>query len=288
MNSVVEINGLHKSFSPLSKALRGIDLAVAQGEMVALIGPSGSGKSTLLRHIAGLTRGNRAAESRVGVLSKNIQQAGRLASDIRASRANIGYIFQQFNLVNRMSVIRNVLMGLLGRISRVRGGLGWFTRAEREAAINALHRVGMADYAYQRADALSGGQQQRVAIARALVQQAEIILADEPIASLDPESSRVVMDILQSINQQDGKTIMVTLHQVEYARNYCQRVVALRQGKLYFDGEASALSDSLLASIYGQSPQSGQQVDPHSAAGNKGKKNGKGQDDATLALARVG
>ena len=292
MNSVVKISGLHKSFSPPTKALNGIDLSVGQGEMMALIGPSGSGKSTLLRHIAGLTRGDRRADSRVDVFDRNVQLAGRLASGIRTSRANIGYIFQQFNLVNRMSVRGNVLMGLLGRISRVRGSCGWFSKAEQQDAMTALDRVGMAEFAFQRADALSGGQQQRVAIARALVQKAEIILADEPIASLDPESSRVVMDILQSINKEDGKTIIVTLHQVEYARNYCHRVVALRQGKLFFDGDASALTDELLTSIYGHAP-GGSRSQHVAHRGDDDKGNGmntgsEGVDRTGMALAKAG
>ncbi len=253
MDNVVSIKSLHKTFNNANRALNGINLSVGRGEMVALIGPSGSGKSTLLRHMAGLTWGDRGGQGSVSVLGSIIQQQGKLAHTVRSTRAQIGYIFQQFNLVNRMSVISNVLMGSLGRISGWRGTLGIFTQDERRQALKALARVGMEKYAYQRAGSLSGGQQQRVAIARALVQKADIILADEPIASLDPESARIVMDILKDINEQDGKTVIVTLHQVEYARKYCHRVVALKEGELFFDGASNGLSDERLARIYGSS-----------------------------------
>lgn len=253
MDSVVQIQSLHKTFNNANRALKGIDLSVSKGEMVALIGPSGSGKSTLLRHMAGLTWGDKGGQGSVSVLGQTIQQQGKLAHTVRRSRAQIGYIFQQFNLVNRMSVINNVLMGSLGRISSWRGTLSIFTQEEKCLALKALARVGMEQFAYQRADTLSGGQQQRVAIARALMQQAEIILADEPIASLDPESARTVMDILKDINENDGKTVIVTLHQVEYARQYCQRAVALKNGELYFDGASAHLSEECLAKIYGAS-----------------------------------
>ncbi|MGQ7274117.1 phosphonate ABC transporter ATP-binding protein [Marinobacter sp. V034] len=251
MSPVVEITSLRKTFGKAAPALNGVDLSVARGEMVALIGPSGSGKSTLMRHIAGLTCCDRKVGAAVSVMGSVIQREGRLGARIRKNRSDIGYIFQQFNLVNRMSVLRNVLMGLLGRISHSRGSLGLFSRTERRMAMEALARVGMDSFAHQRADSLSGGQQQRVAIARALVQKAEVILADEPIASLDPESARIVMDTLKDIHKTDGKTVIVTLHQVEYARSYCERAVALRTGELYFDGPASQLTDQLLQSIYG-------------------------------------
>lgn len=252
MRKVVEIESLHKSFTADSKALNGIDLDVMNGEMVALIGPSGSGKSTLLRHIAGLTCGDKKRSGKISVLGNSIQVSGKLAPDIRASRSNIGYIFQQFNLINRASVLSNVLTGFLGGISRMRGSLGLFTATERTEAMQALERVGMAQHAWKRADALSGGQQQRVAIARTLVQKADIILADEPIASLDPESSRKVMNILKDIHETDNKTIIVTLHQVDYARSFCDRAVALKRGSLYFDGPCSDLNDELLSRIYGE------------------------------------
>lgn len=252
MASVIGINRLCKTFGRHGKALHEISLNIEPGEMVALIGPSGSGKSTLLRHLAGLAQGDRDS-GRIEVLGQRIQEQGRLDRDIRKARARIGYIFQQFNLIGRMDVVSNVLTGTLGRIPAWRGNFGIFTPEERALAIESLRRVGMDTYAMQRASCLSGGQQQRVAIARTLAQQAELILADEPIASLDPESARRVMDILADINQRDGKTVVVTLHQVDYARQYCRRAIALKHGRILFDGDSGQLTPALLNEIYGTS-----------------------------------
>lgn len=254
MSSEITVTGLSKTFGrkgdQVRKALDNIDLQIGSGEMVALIGPSGSGKSTLLRHLSGLCCCDRNS-GEVSVLGSPIQSRGSLHPAVRKSRARIGYIFQQFNLVGRMKVISNVLTGLLGRAPRWRGSLGLFNAHERELARRSLARVGMEAWAGQRASLLSGGQQQRVAIARTLTQQAEIILADEPIASLDPKSARQVMDILADINQKDGRTVVVTLHQVEYAREYCQRAIALKDGVVVFDGPAEELTPDLLGRIYG-------------------------------------
>ncbi len=180
-----------------------------------------------------------------------MQATGQLHGEVRRLRADIGYIFQQFNLVNRLSVLDNVLLGFLGRMPRWRGSLGMFSDEQKRQAMAALERVGLAERAAQRASTLSGGQQQRVAIARALTQQAEVILADEPIASLDPESARKVMEILADINRQDGKTVVVTLHQVDYALRYCSRAVALKHGRIHYDGPSAALGDRLLNDLYG-------------------------------------
>ncbi|MOA04450.1 Phosphate-import ATP-binding protein PhnC [compost metagenome] len=187
------------------------------------------------------------------MLGQRIQEQGRLDRDIRKARARIGYIFQQFNLIGRMDVVSNVLTGTLGRIPAWRGNFGIFTPEERALALESLRRVGMDSFAMQRASCLSGGQQQRVAIARTLAEQAELILADEPIASLDPESARRVMDILADINQRDGKTVVVTLHQVDYARQYCRRAIALKHGRILFDGDSGQLTPALLNEIYGTS-----------------------------------
>ena len=235
-------------------ALAGVSLSVDSGEMVALIGASGSGKSTLLRHLAGLVAADRRPGlSRVEILGRSVQQGGRIASAVRRVRKNVGFIFQQFNLVNRLSVLTNVLTVLLGRIPTWRGCLGLFTRDEKLYAMKALSRVGIAETARQRASTLSGGQQQRAAIARALVQEARIILADEPIASLDPASSRRVMEILSQINREDGITVLVSLHQVEYAKLYCSRIVALKDGLVVYDGPSAALTPALLRNLYGAS-----------------------------------
>lgn len=250
MKAAIRVERLNKTFAG-KQALFDLGLAIQPGEMVALIGASGSGKSTLLRHLAGLACCDRAAGGRIEVLGREVQATGRLHGEVRRLRADIGYIFQQFNLVNRLSVLDNVLLGFLGRMPRWRGSLGMFSDEQKRLAMAALERVGLAERAAQRASTLSGGQQQRVAIARALTQQAEVILADEPIASLDPESARKVMEILADINRQDGKTVVVTLHQVDYALRYCSRAVALKGGRIHYDGPSAALSDRLLNDLYG-------------------------------------
>jgi phosphonate transport system ATP-binding protein len=197
---------LSKSFGR-QKALSDISLSVEDGEMVALIGASGSGKSTLIRHIAGLEQSDRGVCC-IDVLSRRMLQDGRLTRDARAIRREVGVIFQQFNLVNRLPLLTNVLIGALGRIPGWRGTLGFFSRAEQLRAMQAIDRVGIAAAARQRASTLSGGQQQRAAIARALVQGARLLLADEPIASLDPVSAKRVMETLSDINRRDGITIL--------------------------------------------------------------------------------
>lgn len=252
MRAAIEIAHLSKTFRTGKRALHDISLSVRPGEMVALIGASGSGKSTLLRHVAGLMAGDRQSAAQIVVNGRIVQQAGRLGRGIRATRAGIGFVFQQFNLVGRLSVLTNVLAGNLGRLPLWRSLFRLFTDEERREAVAALDRVGIAACAFQRASTLSGGQQQRAAIARALVQKAKLILADEPIASLDPESSRRVMETLRGINHQDRVTVVVSLHQVDFALKYCDRVVALRDGRVMFDGAASAVTAALLRGIYGE------------------------------------
>lgn len=247
MDEALRVSGLTKRFGAHA-ALDDVNLVVRPGEMVALIGASGSGKSTLIRHIAGLLPGTRGE---VKVRGHRIQSDGRIARDIRRHRADIGVVFQQFNLVGRLSVLTNVAAGALGRIPTWRAVLGWFTREEQAAAMRALERVGIANKARQRAANLSGGQQQRAAIARTLVQGAEVILADEPIASLDPESSRRVMQTLAQINREDGKTVIVSLHQVDFAVAFCPRTVALRAGRVVYDGPSTGLTPALLKELYG-------------------------------------
>lgn len=243
----IKIDHLHKTFGA-RKALDDVSLKITAGEMVGLIGASGSGKSTLLRHVSALTLGERGT---VEIEGLPVQSHGRAATGIRRLRSRTGFVFQQFNLVARLPLITNVLTGLLHRVPMWRSLLGRFTREEIRLGMAALNRVGMLEYAWQRASTLSGGQQQRGAIARTLVQGARTILADEPIASLDPESSRRVMEILAAINREDGCTVVVSLHQVEFARQYCPRIVALRQGKVVYDGASVALTNELLADIYG-------------------------------------
>jgi phosphonate transport system ATP-binding protein len=246
----LSIRSLSKSFGAPQKALSSVSLDLKPGEMVALIGASGSGKSTLLRHISGFVGADRGSgEVRVG--DSVMQSDGHLASNIRALRADVGFVFQQFNLVNRLSVMTNVLVGLLPRVPLWRSLTMSFSEAQRAEAWSALQSVGIENIAWQRASTLSGGQQQRVAIARALVQHARIILADEPIASLDPESARNVMEILARINKEHGITVLVSLHQVQFARRFCARTIALRLGEVVYDGPSADLTAPLLRNLYG-------------------------------------
>ncbi|EJE48442.1 phosphonate ABC transporter, ATP-binding protein [Acidovorax sp. CF316] len=251
MPIALRIEQLNKHFANGKHALRDIDLTVHAGEMVALIGASGSGKSTLLRHVAGLVVADGDSHSLIEVDGRCVQQGGRIHRDIRKVRSQVGFVFQQFNLVDRLPVMMNVLVGMLHRTPKWRGWLRVFRPHERALALEALARVGIADCHAQRASTLSGGQQQRAAIARTLVQGAKVVLADEPIASLDPESSRKVMDILARINREDGSTVIVSLHQVDVAIKYCPRVVALHQGRVVYDGPSAALTPALLRELYG-------------------------------------
>lgn len=251
MTAALHIRQLNKHFANGRHALRDINLRVQEGEMVALIGASGSGKSTLLRHVAGLVAADGGSESLIEIGGHCVQQGGRIHRDIRKVRARVGFVFQQFNLVDRLPVLVNVLVGLLHRIPGWRSWLRMFSQQERSQAIEALARVGIADCHAQRASTLSGGQQQRAAIARTLVQGARVVLADEPIASLDPESSRKVMEILARINREDRCTVIVSLHQVDMAMRYCPRVVALHQGQVVYDGPSQALTPQLLRELYG-------------------------------------
>jgi phosphonate transport system ATP-binding protein len=203
-----------------------------------------------LRHIAGFTPSD-AQPSQIEILGRPIQQNGRIVREVRRIRRDIGFVFQQFNLVNRMSVETNVLVGALARLPLWRRLTGAFPRGERELALAALREVGIGDHLRERASNLSGGQQQRAALARALVQQARIILADEPIASLDPESSRRVMDMLRKLNTAHRLTVLVSLHQVDIAMQYCPRTVALRRGKIVYDGPSADLTPALLKKLYG-------------------------------------
>ncbi|GLS03320.1 phosphonates import ATP-binding protein PhnC [Chitiniphilus shinanonensis] len=250
MAIALEIRQLSKTFTPGQKALDNVNLRVDEGEMVVLLGASGSGKSTLLRHIAGFVCGD-AGSGSVKVLDRYVQRDGKLARDVRALRTQIGFVFQQFNLVGRLPLTTNVLTGMLHRVPPWRSVFKWFTRDERQRCMAALAQVGIDKYAAQRASTLSGGQQQRAAIARTLVQEARLILADEPIASLDPAAARKVMDTLARINRELGTTVIVSLHQVDIAMRYCQRVVALHQGRVVYDGTPARLTPALLHDIYG-------------------------------------
>jgi phosphonate transport system ATP-binding protein len=254
--TILEIKDLHQSYAATKPVLRGLNLKIEQGEFVGIIGLSGSGKSTLLRCI------NRLIEASSGAImvprsllgsNSNHGPADVLklpTEELRLLRRKVGMIFQQFNIVKRLSVMENVLSGGLGYQPTWRSTLRFFSVEERRQALINLQRVGLLDHAYQRADQLSGGEQQRVAIARTLMQQPAIILADEPVSSLDPRLSRVILDILKRICKEDGITALVSLHTLDLTREYADRVIGLKQGEIFFDGRADALTEEIVNSVY--------------------------------------
>jgi phosphonate transport system ATP-binding protein len=246
MQPAIRVTTLSKTFGE-RRALDAVNLEVLPGEMVALIGASGSGKSTLLRAISGLVCSD-PGSGQVLVHGAPAQRDGRLVPEIRRVRAGIGFIFQQFNLVGRLPLIVNVLTGALPRMPLWRSLARRFSRAELRLGMEALARVGIADQAAQRASTLRGQQQRRL---RGRSCRVRSRARDEPIASLDPESSRRVMEILAAINREDRCTVLVSLHQVNVALKYCPRTVALRQGKVVYDGPSADLSPALLRELYG-------------------------------------
>jgi len=254
--TILEIKDLHKTYGAKTQVLRGINFQIEQGEFVCIIGLSGAGKSTLLRCVNRLIEASSGAVlvpralsgvsadgAKVDVLKLNTEE-------LRLLRRKVGMVFQQFNIVKRLSVIENVLSGGLGYQPGLRSVLRIFSRDEKRRALTNLERVGLLDHAYKRADQLSGGEQQRVAIARTLMQQPAIILADEPVASLDPRLSRVVLDILKRVCREDGITALVSLHALELTREYADRIIGLKQGQIFFDGPARDLTDTIVDSVY--------------------------------------
>ena len=246
---VIDISGLNKSFGK-NRVLKNINLTVRRGEMVGLIGASGSGKSTLIREIGGLETMD-SSSGHIKLFGEATQLGNKKTSNHRALRRDVGIIFQQFNLIGRLSVLTNVLIGRLAHNPSWKGMIKLFPREEKAKALEALERVNMVHYAHQRASTLSGGQQQRGAIARAMTQEAKLILADEPIASLDPASSDKVMNLLADINEQDRVTVVVSLHQFEVAKSRCERIVALKDGEVVYDGKASEIDQQDFVELYG-------------------------------------
>jgi phosphonate transport system ATP-binding protein len=246
---MIEVAGLRVVLPPATVALDGIDLVIGRGELVVVLGRSGAGKTTFLRSL------NRLVEPTAGT----IRVAGRAvtgaaAAEVRDVRRHIGMVFQQFNLVRRASVIENVLAGRLGYVPPVPSVVGRFPRADHELARACLDQVGLGHLADRRADTLSGGEQQRVAIARALAQRPEVILADEPTASLDPALTSSIMDTLKTINEQ-GLTLVVSQHQLETALAYATRIVGFRRGRVMFDGPPREVTPSVVRAIYGDDRQ---------------------------------
>jgi phosphonate transport system ATP-binding protein len=239
------LDDLHKSFGR-TRAVEGVSLTIPRGQFVGVIGPSGAGKSTLLRLI------NRLAEPDRGRVYDDVVEVTRLhGAELRRWRARCAMIFQQFNLVPRLDVLTNVLIGRVSYHAALPAVLQRFTEVERALAVQALTRMDLLGQAFQRAETLSGGQQQRVAIARALVQQPVVLLADEPVASLDPGNASRVMDLLAAINREEGITLVCNLHSLDVARRYCDRIVALHRGRVAYDGAPAALDADRVATIYG-------------------------------------
>lgn len=227
-------------------ALKNVSFSVEKGEFLVIIGLSGSGKSTLLRCI------NRLIEPSAGRIFVDGVDVTELSSArMRRVRRKIGMIFQHFNLIKRSTVLTNTLSGRLGYMSVWRSLLGLFTRADRKLAVQNLARVGLEDKAYARADELSGGQQQRVGIARALMQNPDLLLTDEPVSALDPATSHSVMQYLEQMNQEDGVTVLASLHFLSLARRYGTRIIALKAGELMFDGSPSEIDEAKFKEIYG-------------------------------------
>jgi len=227
-------------------AVDAVDLAIPEGQMVGIIGRSGAGKSTLLRMI------NRLIDTSDGRISFRGTVVSTLSGKaLRDWQRDCAMIFQQFNLVPRLNVLTNVLLGRLNHRSSLRSVFNFFDLDEQAAAVAALERLDIASTALQRAGTLSGGQQQRVAIARALMQKPQMILADEPIASLDPRNAQIVMDALQDINRQEGLTVLTNLHTLDTARNYCERIIGMAQGRVVFDGRPDELTPAMIETIYG-------------------------------------
>ncbi|KPF95658.1 hypothetical protein IP86_18390 [Rhodopseudomonas sp. AAP120] len=242
---MLAIRNLKKAYGE-HRVLDGIDLDLRQGEFVVILGPSGTGKSTLFRCIT------RLAEPDAGTISFDGRDVTGLKSDaLVAMRRRCGFVFQQFNLVRRLSAIDNVLAGRLGYVSLWRAMLGAFSTQDRQLALASLDAVGMLDHAYRRVDGLSGGQQQRVAIARTLAQQSHLIIADEPIASLDPESARTVLGILRKVAKENGISVLCSLHQVEQALAVGDRIVGFRNGRIVVDCRSRDFTDEDCVRIYG-------------------------------------
>ncbi|WP_340119332.1 phosphonate ABC transporter ATP-binding protein [Pelagibius sp. 7325] len=242
---MLQIQNLTKTFGTV-RAVSQVSLDIPEGQMVGIIGRSGAGKSTLLRLV------NRLIEPSQGSIHFNGKVVTRLKGrELLAWRADCAMIFQQFNLVNRLDVLTNVLIGRINRHGPLSSLAKRFSPAERALAIAALDRLDLADQALQRADTLSGGQQQRVAIARAILQDPKVILADEPIASLDPRNAAKVMDALAAINREEGLTVLCNLHTLDTARHYCDRIIGMAAGEVVFDGTPERLTKAAVQHLYG-------------------------------------
>lgn len=278
---MLEFRKLTKEFTG-KRAVQDISLTVPNGQMVGVIGRSGAGKSTFLRMV---NRLNDATSGQMLFEGRDITALKGRA--LRQWRNECAMVFQQFNLVGRLNVITNVMSGRLFHHNLGSSMLGLFSARERAFAIRALDRLGMAHTALQQTDTLSGGQQQRVAIARALVQEPKILLADEPIASLDPLNAKIVMDALRTINREDGLTVICNLHTLDTARSYCDRIIGMQDGRVVFDGPASALTDEKAREIYGaEAAEAFNEALTSTSLGGRGAPGGGAMEEPLIA-ARV-
>lgn len=249
---MLRLENLSKRYPTGDEALKGVTLRVARGEVIALIGPSGAGKSTLLRCV------NRLVEPTNGAVYLNDQELTRLKGGaLRAVRRRIGMIFQEYALVERLTVMENVLSGRLGYVGFLRSLVRRFPQDAVEDAFRLLDRVGLAEFVDKRADALSGGQRQRVGIARALIQKPDLLLVDEPTASLDPKTALQIMRLIIELSQERHLPTLINLHDVNLARTFAARIVGLCQGQVVFDGQAREVTTTTLSAIYGEEDWSG-------------------------------
>lgn len=246
MTAILTLNNVSKRYGSNTMALQDMNFSVKEGEFVSIIGPSGAGKSTLLRCI------NRMIEASSGEIifdGVDILKLGK--KSLRKVRATIGMVFQHYNLVTRLSVIENVLHGRLGYKSTLAGAFGLYSEEEKKQAVHILGLLGLEDQVYKRCDQLSGGQKQRVGIARALIQNPRMLLCDEPIASLDPNSAKIIMDHLKNISSTLGITCIVNLHQVDVALKYSDRIIGINNGKKVYDGSPKEITEDIVRNIYG-------------------------------------
>lgn len=246
MTALLEVNHVTKQFGNDTNALSDVNFSVQEGEFVSIIGPSGAGKSTLLRCI------NRMIDATSGEIifyDMSVLSLGK--KDLKKVRTKIGMIFQHYNLVNRLTVIENTLHGKLGYKSTLAGVLGLYSQEEKQQAFKILEVLGLSEFIYKRTDQLSGGQKQRVGIARALIQNPRMLLCDEPIASLDPNSAKVIMDHLKNISTTMGITVLVNLHQVDVALKYSDKIIGINQGQVVYNGSPENITTDDIQRIYG-------------------------------------
>lgn len=246
METLVKFEHVSKCYPNGVRALRCIDLSIEKGEFISVIGPSGAGKSTFLRSINCL---NRISEGKIYLDGEEITQ--KSGKQLRYARRKVGMIFQNYNLVYRLSVLQNVLHGRLGYKQGIKGLFGSYTEEEKLEAIALIEELGLKDYVYSRASELSGGQKQRVGIARAIMQNPDLLLCDEPIASLDPSSAKITMEMLKDMTKKRKITCIANLHQVDIAKQYSTRIIGLKDGNIVFDGAPEELTSAKIAEIYG-------------------------------------